>query len=226
MKNVSPVPASETSSHEDEATVHHEALPSPQELKELYPVTEDARVTIKGSREVIRAIVKGQDPRMFVVVGPCSIHDTKAALEYAAKLSELQKEVKEKLFLVMRCYFEKPRSALGWKGFINDPFIDGSCSIGKGITMARALLREVACSGVPTATEALDPAVQPHMRDLISWTAIGARTVESQVHRELASGLLSPVGFKNATDGRVNVAIDAMIATGRPHTVLSVGQEG
>ncbi|MGH8738875.1 MAG: 3-deoxy-7-phosphoheptulonate synthase, partial [Burkholderiales bacterium] len=183
---------------EDVHIVAFEAMPSPRELHAKAPITARAAETVTEARRVLQGILERRDPRLFVVVGPCSIHDPKAGLEYAARLRKLAAEVSGALYLVMRVYFEKPRTVSGWKGFINDPRLDGSFHIEQGMQRAREFLLALADQGVPAATEALDPVAPQYLGDLISWYAIGARTSESQTHREMASGLSAPVGFKNA----------------------------
>jgi 3-deoxy-7-phosphoheptulonate synthase len=182
--------------------------------------------TVVRSRRALQNIIDGLDPRLFVVVGPCSIHDVAAAMEYAGRLKELANAVQDALLVVMRVYFEKPRTTVGWKGLINDPDMDDSCDMEKGIRAARKLLLDLAAMGIPTATEALDPVMPQYMGDLISWTAIGARTTESQTHREMASGLSTPVGFKNGTDGGLHVAVNALRSTRQPHHFLGINQDG
>ncbi|MBM4197014.1 MAG: 3-deoxy-7-phosphoheptulonate synthase [Gammaproteobacteria bacterium] len=201
-------------------------LPSPAALKVELPASGAVTDFVARSRRAIQAIIDGHDPRLFVVVGPCSIHDTKAALEYAARLRALAAEVEDSLLVVMRVYFEKPRTTIGWKGLINDPDMDDSCRMEKGIRAARRLLLDLAEMGIPTATEALDPVMPQYMGELISWTAIGARTTESQTHREMASGLSTPVGFKNGTDGGLQVAVNALKSARRPHHFLGINQDG
>ncbi len=201
-------------------------LPTPQQVKTALPLTEDAQRTVLRGRETVRCILDRQDHRLFVVVGPCSIHDIKAAKEYAARLKQLAQEVGDTLCLIMRVYFEKPRTTVGWKGLINDPLMDDSFHIDKGLHMARELLLHLAEMGLPAATEALDPITPQYLSDLITWTAIGARTTESQTHREMASGLSSPLGFKNGTDGSLTVAINALQSSARPHHFLGINQEG
>ncbi len=201
-------------------------IPTPNEIKEKAPITPAAAKTVLQSREVIRNILDKKDPRLLVVVGPCSIHDLKAAREYAGKLKNLSKEVEETLFLVMRVYFSKPRTTIGWKGFINDPYLDDSFKIEDGLLKARELLIEITNMGVATGTEALDSTTPQYMDDLISWTAIGARTTESQTHREMASGLSTPVGFKNGTDGNVQVAINALKSASKSHHFLGINAQG
>lgn len=203
-----------------------ELLPLPVDVLESFPMGEDARSSVLNSRNTIREILAQQDRRLMVIVGPCSIHDVESAYEYAQKLSLLRKEVGDKLFLVMRVYFEKPRTSLGWKGLINDPNLDGTFDIRLGLSKARAFLLKVAELDVPVATEALDTVTPQYIHDLVSWTAVGARTVESQVHREMASGLSTPVGFKNGTDGSLEVAINAMIVASTPQRFLGVTARG
>ncbi len=202
------------------------ALPSPAELWRQIPLGKKALRTVQESRETLCRILERKDHRMFVVVGPCSIHDAEQAREYAKRLQALSEEVKDTLFLVMRTYFEKPRTTVGWKGLINDPRLDDSFHVEEGLAIARRLLLDLAEMGLPAATEALDPILPQYLQDLIAWSAIGARTTESQTHREMASGLSSPVGFKNGTDGSFDVAINALQSVSRPHRFLGVNQEG
>ncbi|MFZ6049441.1 3-deoxy-7-phosphoheptulonate synthase [Pseudomonas sp. CR3202] len=204
----------------------NETLITPEQLKREIPLTDDARLTVANGRQVVRNILDGKDHRLFVVVGPCSIHDIKAAHEYADRLKGLAAELSDTLFLVMRVYFEKPRTTVGWKGLINDPYLDDSFKIQDGLHIGRQLLRDLAEKGLPTATEALDPISPQYLQDLISWSAIGARTTESQTHREMASGLSSAVGFKNGTDGSLTVAINALQSVSSPHRFLGINQEG
>jgi 3-deoxy-7-phosphoheptulonate synthase len=201
-------------------------LTTPRVLKESLPITEECHKTVIEGRATIERILRQEDPRMLVVVGPCSIHDAKGALEYAQKLNALRQELSDRLYIVMRVYFEKPRTTVGWKGLINDPHLDGSYDIESGLKQARALLLEVTQLGLPAATEFLDSIVPQYIDDLVSWAAIGARTTESQTHREMASGLSMPVGFKNATDGSLQVALDAMQAAQASHSFLGVDQDG
>jgi len=201
-------------------------LLSPRALKALSPTPEAVNATVAQARERIIRILKLEDPRLLVVIGPCSIHDGKSALEYAARLGKLQQEFADKMEIVMRVYFEKPRTTIGWKGLINDPHLDGSQDIETGLKIARKLLLEIVGMGLPAATEFLDPIVPQYIADLITWAAIGARTTESQTHREMASGLSMPVGLKNATDGSLHVAIDAMGATRHPHSFLGMNEDG
>jgi 3-deoxy-7-phosphoheptulonate synthase len=204
----------------------NETLITPEQLKREIPLTDGALDTVANGRQVVRNILDGKDHRLFVVVGPCSIHDIKAAHEYADRLKVLAAEVSDTLFLVMRVYFEKPRTTVGWKGLINDPYLDDSFKIQDGLHIGRQLLRDLAEKGLPTATEALDPISPQYLQDLISWSAIGARTTESQTHREMASGLSSAVGFKNGTDGSLTVAINALQSVSSPHRFLGINQEG
>jgi len=202
-----------------------EVLP-PAKLHLELPITDAASETIFNARTQTQAILQGEDDRLVVIVGPCSIHDPEAAREYAAKLAPLITELKDELHIIMRVYFEKPRSVVGWKGLINDPYLDGSFKINDGLHFARKLLLDLAESHIPAATEYLDLISPQYISDLISWGAIGARTTESQAHRELASGLSCPVGFKNATDGGLQIAIDACISASKPHHFMSLTREG
>ena len=202
------------------------SLVCPREVKAAIPASATANQTVFDSREVIKRMLAGGDTRLLVIVGPCSIHDEKAALEYASRLRDLHEQLKDRLYVVMRVYFEKPRTTVGWKGLINDPHLDGSFDIEEGIRRARRLLLAVTEMGLPTATEVLDPITPQYIADLGSWAAIGARTTESQVHRELASGLSCPVGFKNGTDGTLKIAVDAIRAANRPHHFLSLTKAG
>jgi 3-deoxy-7-phosphoheptulonate synthase len=201
-------------------------LLSPRALKALTPVSEAINATVAEARERVIRILRQEDPRLLVVIGPCSIHDEKSALEYATRLSQLQKEFADEMEIVMRVYFEKPRTTIGWKGLINDPHMDGSQDIETGLKIARQLLLKIVGLGLPAATEFLDPVVPQYIADLITWAAIGARTTESQTHREMASGLSMPVGLKNATDGSLQVAIDAMGATRHAHSFLGMNEDG
>ncbi|MGA2341799.1 MAG: 3-deoxy-7-phosphoheptulonate synthase [Steroidobacteraceae bacterium] len=201
-------------------------LATPEEVKRQLPLTARAAETVFRSREVVRAILERRDPRLFVVVGPCSIHDVKAAREYAQRLKTLADQVAPTLLLIMRVYFEKPRTTVGWKGLINDPDLDDSFHIEKGILMARELLLYVAELGLPAGTEALDPIMPQYLSELITWTAIGARTTESQTHREMASGLSTPVGFKNGTDGALATSINALQSVRHSHHFLGITQQG
>ena len=201
-------------------------LATPEEIKRRLPLTEHAAETVFRSREIVRAILERRDPRLFIVVGPCSIHDVVAAREYAGRLRALAARVESTMLLIMRVYFEKPRTTVGWKGLINDPDIDDSFHIEKGITIARQLLLEIAEMGLPAGTEALDPIMPQYLSELITWTAIGARTTESQTHREMASGLSTPVGFKNGTDGSLAASINALRSVRHPHHFLGITQQG
>lgn len=198
----------------------------PAVLIEEFPVTDKASETVALARRNIEQILEGVDDRLVVVVGPCSIHDTKAAMEYAEKLSELSARLQSQLMIVMRVYFEKPRTTVGWKGLINDPDLDGSFDINRGLRVARSLLLDLAEMGMPTGCEFLDTITPQFIADLVAWGAIGARTTESQIHRELTSGLSMPVGFKNGTDGSVQIALDAIGAASHPHHFLSVTKQG
>lgn len=201
-------------------------LISPDALKAEMPISEKAAAAVMQGRSVVRDILDRKDPRLFVVVGPCSIHDTEAAIEYGKKLVELQEKVKDSLYLVMRVYFEKPRTTVGWKGLINDPDLNDSFEIEKGLHTARKLLLDLSEMGLPLATEALDPISPQYMQDLISWSAIGARTTESQTHREMSSGLSCAVGFKNGTDGGLEVATNALKSVSAPHRFLGINESG
>jgi len=203
-----------------------EDMPTPDAVHASVPVTGLAAETVARGRETVRAILDRRDPRLFVVVGPCSIHDPAAALDYAGRLAQLAAEVREAMFIVMRVYFEKPRTSTGWKGFINDPLMDDSFRIDEGIVRARRLLAQFAEMGLPAGSEALDPLSPQYLGDLISWYAIGARTTESQTHREMASGLSAPVGFKNGTDGALEVAVNAIRSAGAPHSFLGINPQG
>ena len=201
-------------------------LLTPKALKEEFPLPENLRKQIEISRQTISDIIHRRDPRQLIVIGPCSIHDPAAALEYAKKLKALSDKVSDKLYIVMRVYFEKPRTTVGWKGLINDPNLDGSFDVEKGLRIARKLLLDLAELGLPLATEALDPISPQYLADMFSWSAIGARTTESQTHREMASGLSMAVGFKNGTDGNLGVAINAMQASAMGHSFIGINQQG
>jgi len=201
-------------------------MPTPAELHAKLPLTDAASATVTKGREDLRNILDRKDKRLFVVVGPCSIHDPVAGLDYARRLKTLQEEVKDTMLLVMRVYFEKPRTTTGWKGYINDPFMDDSFRVDIGMEKARQFLLDVCELGLPTATEALDPISPQYLGDLIAWTAIGARTTESQTHREMSSGLSTPVGFKNGTDGDISIAINAILSAANPHAFLGINGEG
>jgi len=201
-------------------------LATPEEIKRRLPLTQKAANTVFKSRQVVRSILERGDPRLFVIVGPCSIHDVVAARDYANRLKELSARIDSTIFPIMRVYFEKPRTTVGWKGLINDPDLDDSFHIEKGILLARELLLYIAELGLPAGTEALDPIMPQYLSELITWTAIGARTTESQTHREMASGLSSPVGFKHGTDGRLAASINALQSVRRPHHFLGITQQG
>jgi len=210
---------------DDERIAGYRPLLPPAILTEELPITEQASNTIANARRTAEAIVRGEDDRLLVVVGPCSIHDPKAALEYADHLQTLMHELAADLHIVMRVYFEKPRTTIGWKGLINDPHLDGTFDINNGLRAARGLLLELANRGIPAGSEFLDVITPQFIADLISWGAIGARTTESQIHRELASGSSMPIGFKNGTDGNVQIAVDAIGAARHPHHFLSVTKQ-
>jgi len=204
----------------------HELLVTPEQLKARLPATEAVRESVQAARQAVRDILARRDHRLLVVVGPCSIHDVDAARDYAARLQGLAAEVSDSLLLVMRAYFEKPRTTVGWKGLINDPHLDDSFCIDEGLALARSVLLDIAALGLPVATEALDPISPQYLQDLIAWSAIGARTTESQTHREMASGLSSAVGFKNGTDGSLDVAINALQSVASPHRFLGIDPAG
>ncbi|MBD2779722.1 3-deoxy-7-phosphoheptulonate synthase [Xenorhabdus szentirmaii] len=211
----------------DELRTHRiDSLITPKELAEQYPISEKILQNVTLSRKRIELILSGNDPRLLVIIGPCSIHDVDAALEYATRLQGLREKYQHQLEIVMRTYFEKPRTVVGWKGLISDPMLDGSCQVNKGISLARKLLIDINELGVPTATEFLDMVIGQYIADLISWGAIGARTTESQIHREMASALSCPVGFKNGTDGNTRIAIDAVRAAQAKHMFLSPDKNG
>jgi 3-deoxy-7-phosphoheptulonate synthase len=201
-------------------------LTAPETLINENPVSEAVSATVSNARQTIHNILTGDDDRLVIVVGPCSIHDPKAAREYAERLSEVSEQLADDLFIVMRVYFEKPRTTVGWKGLINDPDLDNTFQINKGLQLARQLLLDFGAMGLPSATEYLDLISPQYIADLISWGAIGARTTESQTHRELSSGLSCPVGFKNATDGDIQIAVDAIKSASNPHHFLSVTKAG
>lgn len=203
-----------------------DVLVTPNELKQLIPLTDAARQSVLDGRKAVMDILERKDHRLFLVVGPCSIHDVDAAKEYAKRLKVLADEVSDTLVLVMRVYFEKPRTTVGWKGLINDPYINDTFKIEDGLKIARQLLVDLAEAGLPLATEALDPISPQYLADLISWFAIGARTTESQTHREMSSGLSGAVGFKNGTDGSLDVATNALLSVQSPHRFLGINQEG
>jgi 3-deoxy-7-phosphoheptulonate synthase len=201
-------------------------LITPSQIKEQLPASGLQTETVLRGRQEARAILRGDDERLLVVVGPCSIHDPGAAFDYARRLAALSSKVADRCLIVMRVYFEKPRTTIGWKGLINDPFMNDSCDMAYGLALARKILLEIAELGLPAGTEFLDPIVPQYIADLITWSAIGARTTESQTHREMASGLSMPVGFKNGTDGSVQTAIDAMKSSRTPHSFLGIDQDG
>ena len=201
-------------------------MPSPEDIHARLPLTASAASLVMHGREVLRNILDRRDPRLFVVVGPCSIHDPVAGLDYAQRLKALADAVGETLYLVMRVYFEKPRTTTGWKGYINDPDMDDSFRVDQGMHKAREFLLQLAELGMPTGTEALDPIAPQYLGDLMSWTAIGARTTESQTHREISSGLSTPVGFKNGTNGDVGIAVNAILSASRPHSFLGINGQG
>jgi 3-deoxy-7-phosphoheptulonate synthase len=206
--------------------VSQDTLLSPIQLHEDIPANAGATQTVSAARRTLANILSGSDARLFVVVGPCSIHDTQAAMDYAQRLKALADELSDQLFIVMRVYFEKPRTTVGWKGLINDPRMDDSFRIEEGLRLARRLLIDLNDLGLPCGTEALDPITPQYLGDLIAWSAIGARTTESQTHREMASGLSSPVGFKNGTDGGLEVALNAMLSAAQPHAFLGINGSG
>jgi 3-deoxy-7-phosphoheptulonate synthase len=201
-------------------------LISPDDLKAELPISPASTETVLNGRKIIQDITTRKDPRLMVITGPCSIHDAQAAIEYGRRLVELQQRVKDTIFLVMRVYFEKPRTTVGWKGLINDPHLDGSYDMISGLRKARRLLGDITSLGLPTATELLDPFIPQYIAGLVCWAAIGARTTESQTHREMASGLSMPVGFKNGTDGNLSVAVNAMIAASAPQHFLGIDHNG
>ena len=220
-------PADKTSQTDDERIKNVTPLPPPEHLIRFFPIRGTAVETlVAGTRKSIRKIINGKDDRLLVIVGPCSIHDPAAAIEYAKRLLPLREQHKDTLEVVMRVYFEKPRTTVGWKGLINDPYLDESYKIDEGLRMARHLLLEINRLGVPAASEFLDVISPQYIGDLISWGAIGARTTESQIHRELASGISAPIGFKNGTDGNIKIATDAIQSASRPHHFLSVHKNG
>ncbi|HEY0961111.1 MAG TPA: 3-deoxy-7-phosphoheptulonate synthase [Pseudomonadales bacterium] len=214
------------SSTENVNIAAYQPLVTPEALKERLPLYGNTLEHVRRNRQVIRDILDRKDKRLFIVVGPCSIHDVDAALDYAARLKALADEVQDTMVLVMRVYFEKPRTSVGWKGLINDPEMNDSFKIEKGLHTGRRLLLKLSALGLPTSTEALDPISPQYLHDIITWSAIGARTTESQTHREMSSGLSSPVGFKNGTDGGVEVAINALKAVSSPHRFLGIDPKG
>ncbi len=211
---------------QDLHVVENRPLLSPNQLLEKLPLTETAAALVTQTRDRIRNIMHNEDRRMLVIVGPCSVHDVEAAYEYAQALVKLREKFSQQLEVVMRVYFEKPRTSIGWKGLINDPHLDGSYDINEGLRLARKLLLDLAELGLPAGTELLDPITPQYIADIIAWTAIGARTTESQTHREMASGLSMPIGFKNNTDGSLQAASNAMLAASQPHHFLGINQSG
>jgi len=211
---------------DDLRIIETQELSTPEDVRKELPITELSAKTILDSRKTIENILDEKDDRIFVVIGPCSIHDPVAAMDYAKKLKKISQDVSENLFIIMRVYFEKPRTTVGWKGLINDPMLDGSFEINKGIRIGRKLLLDIVDLEIPAGTEYLDLISPQYIADIISWGAIGARTTESQCHRELASGLSCPIGFKNGTDGNLQITIDAIKAASGAHHFLSVTKEG
>ena len=203
-----------------------DSMPTPDALHAKLPLTDQAGASVMRGRQDVRNILDRKDARLFAVVGPCSIHDPKAGMEYARRLKAQQEEVSDTMLLIMRVYFEKPRTTTGWKGYINDPDMDDSFHIARGMENARRFLLDVCELGLPTATEALDPISPQYLGDLITWTAVGARTTESQTHREMSSGLSTPVGFKNGTDGDIGIAINAILSASHPHSFLGINGQG
>jgi 3-deoxy-7-phosphoheptulonate synthase len=221
--SVSAVPLSTLNSANEALTLR---LPSSLQLKQQLPLSTALNLQVAAHRQAIRAILNGQDPRLLVIVGPCSIHDPRSALEYAGKLARLAEDVSGEMLLVMRAYVEKPRTTVGWKGLAYDPHLDGSDDMAGGLTLSRELMLEMIRLGLPVATELLQPMAAGYFDDLLSWVAIGARTTESQIHREMASGLSMPVGFKNGTDGGAAIAVDAMRSAAHPHRHFGVDSQG
>ena len=201
-------------------------LPTPAEFETELPIPADVLETVVRGRREIEEILSGRDDRMLFVAGPCSIHDERSAMEYAQRLASLAREIEDRVLVVMRVYFEKPRTTVGWKGLIYDPDLDGSFNIDAGLRRARQLLIDIGALGLPTGTEFLDPIAPQYLADLISWVAVGARTTESQTHRQMASGLSMPVGFKNSTDGNIEVAVNALLSAREPHAFLGIDREG
>ena len=201
-------------------------LITPDRLKAELPLSEAQSEAVKAAREVAFSILRREDPRLFLVIGPCSVHDSEQALDYARRLKRLADRVSDALYLVMRVYFEKPRTSIGWKGMINDPFLDDSFKVEEGLRKGRRLLQDIVDIGLPTSTEALDPISPQYLQDLICWSAVGARTTESQTHREMSSGLSSAIGFKNGTDGGWMVAVNAMQSVSKPHRFLGINGKG
>lgn len=206
--------------------VSFDAMPAPADIKARAPITDKAAAVVQAGRQALMRILDRQDPRPMIIVGPCSIHDPVAGLDYARRLKQLSDAIADTLCVVMRVYFEKPRTSTGWKGFINDPLMDDSFHIEEGMERGRKFLLDIAEVGLPAATEALDPIAPQYYGDLVSWTAIGARTAESQTHREMASGLSTPVGFKNGTDGSLDAAINGVLSAASPHSFLGLSENG
>lgn len=223
---MNPIQLAATTATDNLNVVGMDEMPTPDEVKARLPVDAAATATVLQGRRAVCDILDRRDPRLFIVVGPCSIHDPGAAIEYAKKLRALADEVGDTFLLIMRVYFEKPRTSAGWKGYINDPHMNDSFRIDEGMLRARELLIEFSRMGLPSGSEALDPLSPQYLADLISWYAIGARTTESQTHREMASGLSAPVGFKNGTDGDLDVAVNAMKSAANPHSFLGINQNG
>jgi len=212
---------------DNQHVIEIKALPSPRVIKTNIPITDHAAALVVETREAIQKILHGQDrERLVVIVGPCSIHDPDAAYEYAEKLRPVAAALRDRFLIVMRTYFEKPRTTVGWKGLINDPHLDGTCDITAGMELARTVLLKINQMGLPCGTELLDPISPQYVADLVSWTAIGARTTESQIHREMASGVSMPVGFKNGTEGNLQVAVNAMISARTPHHFVGINADG
>ncbi len=221
-----PPPAEPAGALEDTRVESFTRVVTPAQLHAELPADPGSRATVAHSRAALRAILHGSDPRRFLVVGPCSVHDPQAAIDYAQRLNALAREVDDVLLIIMRVYFEKPRTTVGWKGLINDPGLDGSFDVERGLRLARELLLRINAMGLPAGTEALDPVIPQYFSDLVSWYAIGARTTESQTHREMASGLSAPVGFKNGTDGSLDVAVNAWLSALGPHSFLGIDAQG
>ncbi len=220
------MPQSLRNKTQDVNVVEFIPLITPRALKAELPTRKVHSDTVVRGRDAVKRVLAGEDPRFLVIVGPCSIHDEAAALDYAKRLAALAAEVKDRMLVLMRVYFEKPRTTIGWKGLISDPRLDGTNDMSAGLAVARKLLLEVNALGLPAATELLDPIVPQYIADLVSWTAVGARTTESQTHREMASGLSMPVGFKNSTEGNLQIAVDAMQSARNSHSFLGIDQEG
>jgi 3-deoxy-7-phosphoheptulonate synthase len=211
---------------EKDDAIEHAPLATPRELARQVPATERTLALVRASRQAVADVLAARNPRRLAIVGPCSLHDPDAALEYAGRLRAVELAVRDRLVVVMRAYVQKPRTAVGWKGLVSDPRLDGSCDVAAGLELARRLLLAINEIGIPCASEIVDPATAPYLVDLLSWAAIGARTVESQTHRELASGLPMPVGLKNSTDGSLESAVNAMRVVGRPHSFVALGADG